>query len=70
METGSTNTILREIKYCRTLEKSNGSVMTSYGRDMVIVGSGQSHNYTPCRYYMIIMYAFMHQDCTRTFVEF
>lgn len=42
METGSSYTILREIKYFHTFEKSNGNVITSDGRDMVIAGSGQA----------------------------
>ena len=42
VETGSTNMILREIKYFQTLEKSSGNIMTIVGRDGVIVGSGQA----------------------------
>jgi hypothetical protein len=42
LATGSTNIILREIKYFQTLEKSSGNIMTIVGRDGVIVGSGQA----------------------------
>ena len=42
VETGSTNMILREIKYFQTLEKSSGNIMTIVGRDGVIVGSSQA----------------------------
>ena len=42
VETGSTNMILREIKYFQTLEKSSENFMTTVGRDGVIVGSGQA----------------------------
>ena len=41
VDSGSTNTILREVKYFQTLKKSKGTVMTIGGRDTVIVGSGQ-----------------------------
>ena len=42
MEIGSTNMILREIKYFQTQENSSGNIMTVVGRDGVIVGSGQA----------------------------
>ena len=42
VETGSTNMILREVKYFQTLEKSSGNSVTIVGRDRVILGSGQA----------------------------
>ena len=42
VETGSTNMILREIKYFHSLEKSSGNIMTIVGCDGVIVGFGQA----------------------------
>jgi hypothetical protein len=36
----TTNTILRELKYFQTLKKSKGNVTTIVGRDAIIVGSG------------------------------
>ena len=47
VETGSTNMILREIKYFQTLEKSSENIMTIVGRDGVIVGSGQDMAWLP-----------------------
>ena len=38
----SSNTVLREIKYLRTLTKREGNVLTIAGRDATIVGSGRA----------------------------
>jgi hypothetical protein len=38
----TTNTILRELKYFQTLKKSKGNVTTIAGRDAIIVGSGRA----------------------------
>ena len=37
VDIGTTNSILREIKYFQTLTKNNGNVLTIAGRDAVIV---------------------------------
>jgi hypothetical protein len=47
----TTNTILREIKYFQTLIKMMGNILTIVGRDTCIVGSEKSyyntsHGYT------------------------
>jgi len=36
----TTNSILREIKYFQTLTKKEGNIMTIAGHDTLIVGSG------------------------------
>ena len=38
----TTNSILREIKYFQTLQKTEGNIMTITGQDALIVGSGQT----------------------------
>jgi hypothetical protein len=40
VDSGTTNSILREIKYFQTLKKGKGNVLTIVGRDAVIVGFG------------------------------
>ena len=42
VDSATTNTILREIKYFQTLTKSKGKGTTIAGRDAVIVGSGRA----------------------------
>ena len=37
VDSGASNTILREVKYFRSLIKSKGSIMTIGGHDTVIV---------------------------------
>ena len=38
----TTNSILREMKYFQTLKKREGNIMTIAGRDALIVGSGRA----------------------------
>jgi hypothetical protein len=42
VDSGTTNSILRETKYFQTLAKRQGNVMTVAGRDATIVGSGRA----------------------------
>lgn len=70
VDSGSTNTILREMKYFQTLKKSNGSVMTIAGRDTVIVGSGQATITLPMGTKLIIQDALVYPDSTRTLLSF
>jgi hypothetical protein len=42
VDSGDTNSILREIKYFQTLTKNKGNDLTIAGRDAVIVGSGRA----------------------------
>ena len=41
VDSGTTNSILREIKYFQTLTKKNRDILTIAGRDTVIVGIGR-----------------------------
>ena len=40
VDSGTTNTILRETKYFQTLTKKNGNIMTIAERNAHIVGTG------------------------------
>ena len=42
----TTNTILREVRYFQTLTKREGMVLTIAGRDAMIVGSCYHHKLT------------------------
>ena len=42
VDSGATNSILREMKYFQTLKKMNGDILTIAGRDRVIVGTGRA----------------------------
>jgi hypothetical protein len=43
VDSGTTNTILRETKYFHTLTKKNGNIMTIVGSNAHIVGTGSAH---------------------------
>ena len=47
VDSGTTNSILRETKYFQTLTKRQGNVLTIAGRDATIVGSGRATIYSP-----------------------
>ena len=42
VESGTTNSILRETKYFQTLTKKKGNVLTIAGRDATIVGTSRA----------------------------
>ena len=42
VDSATTNSILREMKYFQTLKKMNGDILTIAGRDTVIVGTGRA----------------------------
>ena len=42
VDSGTTNTILRETKYFQTLTKKNGNIMTIAGNNAHIVGTGSA----------------------------
>jgi hypothetical protein len=43
VDSGTTNSILREIKYFQTLTMNRGNVLTITGRDAVILDSGRAN---------------------------
>ena len=62
----SSNTVLREIKYFQTLTKREGNVLTIAGRDAMIVGSGRATIVLPMGKQITIEEALLHPDATRT----
>ena len=70
VDSGASNTILREVKYFRSLKKSKGSVMTIGGHDTVIVDSGQATFTLPNGTKLEIQEALLYPDSTRTLLSF
>ena len=70
VDSGASNTILREVKYFQSLKKSKGSVMTIGGHDTVIVGSGQATFTLPNGTKLEIQEALLYPDSTRTLLSF
>ena len=70
VDSATTNTILREIKYFQTLTKSKGKVMTIAGRDAVIVGSGRAIIILPMGTQLVIEDALLYPDSTRTLLSY
>jgi peptide/histidine transporter 3/4 len=70
VDSSTTNTRLREIKYFQTLTKSKGKVTTIAGRDAVIVGSGRAIIILPMDTQLIIKDALLYPDSTRTLLSY
>ena len=70
VDSATTNTILREIKYFQTLTKSKGKVTTIVGRDAVIVGSGRAIIILPMGTQLVIEDALLYPDSTRTLLSY
>ena len=66
----TTNTILREIKYFHTLTKSKGNVTTIAGRDAIIVGSGKATIILPMGTQIDLEDALLYPDSTRTLLSY
>jgi hypothetical protein len=66
----TTNSILREIKYFRTLKKKEGNIMTINGKDTVIVGSGRATITLPMGTQITIEDALLYPNSTRTLLSF
>ena len=66
----TTNTILREIKYFHTLTKSKGNVTTIAGHDAIIVGSGKTTIILPMGTRIEIEDALLYPDSTRTLLSY
>jgi peptide/histidine transporter 3/4 len=70
VDSGTTNSILREIKYFQTLTKSKGNVLTIAGRDAVIAGSGRAIITLPMGTTITIEDALLYPDSTRTLLSY
>ena len=70
VDSGTTNSILREIKYFQTLTKDKGNVWTIAGRDTVIVGSGQATIMLPMGTSITIENALLYPYSTRTLLSY
>ena len=66
----SSNTVLREIKYFQTLTKREGNVLTMAGRDATIVGSGQATIVLPMGTQITIEEALSYPDATHTLLSY
>jgi hypothetical protein len=70
VDSGITNSILREIKYFQTLTKNKGNVLTIAGRDTVIVCSGRATIMLPMGTSITIEDALLYPDSTRTLLSY
>jgi hypothetical protein len=70
VDSGTTNSILREIKYFQTLTKNRGNVLTIAGRDAVIVGSGRATIILPMGTTLVIENALLYPDSTRALLSY
>jgi hypothetical protein len=70
VDSGTTNSILREIKYFQTLTKNRGNVLTIAGRDAVIVGSERATITLPMGTTLVIKDALLYPDSTRTLLSY
>lgn len=70
VDSGTTNSILREIKYFQTLTKLNGDILTIAGRDAVIVGKGRAIFTLPMGTQIVIEDALLYPDSTRTLIGY
>jgi hypothetical protein len=70
VDSGDTNSILREIKYFQTLTKNKGNDLTIAGRDAVIVGSGRATIMLPMGTSITIEDVLLYPDSTRTLLSY
>ena len=70
VDSGTTNSILRNTKYFLTLTKRQGNVITIAGRDATIVGSGCATITLPMGTQITIEDALLYPDSTRTLLSY
>ena len=66
----TTNSILRQIKYFQTLEKREGNIMTIAGQDALIVGLGRATITLPMGTQITMEDALLYPDSTRTLLSY
>jgi hypothetical protein len=69
MDSTTTNTILREIKYFQTLTKSKGNVTTIAGCNAMIVGLYRAIIILPVGTQLVIEDALLYPNSTRTLLS-
>jgi hypothetical protein len=70
VDSGTTNTILRKMKYFQSLRKRRGNVMTIVGSDALIVGSGRATIVLPKGAQLTIKDALLYPKSTRTLLSY
>ena len=70
VDSGTTNSILRETKYFQTLTKRQGNVLTIAGRDATIIGSGRAIIVLPMGTQITIEDALLYPDSKRTLLSY
>ena len=70
VDSGSTNTILRETKYFQTLTKKNGNIMTIARSNAHIVGTGSATLVLPMGMQIFVKDALLYPDSKRTLLSF
>ena len=70
VDSGTTNSILREIKYFQTLKKREGKVLTIARHDTVIVGSRRAIITLSMGTQITIEDALLYPDSTRTLLSY
>ena len=70
VDSGTRNSILREMKYFQTLAKMNGDILTIVGRDTVIVGTGRAIFTLPSGTQLTIEDALLYPDSSRTLISY
>jgi hypothetical protein len=70
VDSGTTNTILRETKYFHTITKNVGSITTIAGSDLCVIGSGKATITLPMGTQIEIKEALLYPESTRTLLSF
>ena len=70
VDSGTTNSILRETKYFQTLTKKQGNVLIIAGRDATIVGTGRATIVLPMGTHITIEDALLYPDSKRTLLSY
>ena len=70
VDSATTNSILREMKYFQTLKKVNGDNLTIVGRDTVIVGTGRAIFTLPSGTQVTIEDALLYLDSSHTLMSY
>jgi peptide/histidine transporter 3/4 len=70
VDSGTTNTILRETRYFQTLAKKNGNIMTIVGSNAHIVGTGSATLVLPMGTQIFVKDSLLYPDSKRTLLSF